>query len=82
MATHTQRGSVTVDAFQWIGGKLSSYTLPSWALRLSLQVPGDGYLHVPSRNGILRAGISDWVVQSPDGGVDIHTNASFVLLYS
>jgi hypothetical protein len=82
MTIHTQRGSVTVDAFQWLGGKLSTYTLPGFAMRLALQVPGDGYLHVPSHSGVARAGITDWVVLSPDGNVDILTASAFALLYS
>lgn len=82
MAIHTQRGSVTVDAFQWLGGKLSSYTLPGWAVRLALHTPGDNYLHVSSHGSTLRASVTDWVVQSADGGIDIHTASNFNLLYS
>ena len=77
----TQRGSITVQAFQWKGGVMSSYTLANWAKQLALHTPGDGTLHVPSRNGTLSAKNTDWIVQGADGGVDVMPNAHFVALY-
>jgi hypothetical protein len=80
MATYTQIGSVTVEAFQWRGGALSSYALPVWAKRLALHASGDT-LCVPSRCGTLGANKMDWVVQGADGGIDVVPNAHFTLLY-
>ena len=79
--TFTQRGSVTVQAFQWNGGVLSSYTLANWAKQLALHTPGDGSLHVPTRSGVMAAKKTDWVVQGVDGGIDVVPNSHFVLLY-
>ena len=81
MATYTQNGSVTVDAFQWKGGLLSSYALPVWAKRIALHAPGDGSLHVPARSGTARAAATDWIVQGADGGIDVVPASHFSLLY-
>ena len=81
MTAYTQIGSVTVQAFQWKGGALSSYTLPSWAKALALHTPGDGTLHVPVRNGVEAAKVNVWVVQGADSGIDIVLNAHFIKLY-
>lgn len=81
MATHTQIGSVTVDAFQWNGGTLAAATLPGWAAALALQTPGDGTLDVPTTRGTFKAGIGDWVIRYASGETEIVSNATFVLLY-
>jgi hypothetical protein len=59
---------VIIDAFQWNGGALSNYTLPFWALPLSLQTAGDGTLYVPAYE-IMPAMPSDWVGKGPTGNV-------------
>jgi hypothetical protein len=86
MATYTQRGSVTVDAFQWNGGVIVVSNLPIWARRLPLQVCGIA-LDVPvglarGVSGTLPANPTDWVYLGPDGSVNVMTNAQFTLLYS
>ena len=82
MATHTQRGGVSVDAFQWTGGVLVLHSLPAWAQLLALHTPGDGSLIVPIRTGTARAVATDWVLRSTDGGVEVIPNASFTALYT
>ena len=59
MAAHTQIGGVVVDAFQWKGGLLGNYVLPAWAAALSMQTPGDGTLHIPTRRGTVRVNPDD-----------------------
>jgi len=84
MATHTQKGGVSIDAFQWSGGLLTAAasTLPIWAKRLALHSPGDGTLHVPSRSGTEKANATDWVIQDADGSITIIPNSVFTLLYN
>jgi hypothetical protein len=82
MATHTQIGSVQVDAFQWVGGSLGNYALPAWASALPMQTPGDGSLHVPTPRGTFRANVGDWAVRLSTGHIDIMSNNSFTTLYS
>ena len=83
MATHTQVGGVTVDAFQWNGGTIAAAALPAWTKQLAMQTPGDGTLHVPesTSRGTCRANTGDWVVRTTNGHVDIMSNTTFVLLY-
>jgi hypothetical protein len=85
MATYTQLGSITIDAFQWNDGALSTYNLPIWAKRLALQQSGST-LCVPvgvakGNGGVLPANPTDWVYLAPDGSVHVVTNAYFVSLY-
>lgn len=85
MAAHTQKGSVSIDAFQWTGGTgatLVAMTLPIWAKRLALHAPGDGSLSVPSRSGTEKANATDWVLQDADGSITIMANSVFTLLYN
>lgn len=86
MASHTQVGSVVVDAFQWLGTTtIALTTLPVWAKKLALHTPGDGSLHVPAggNSGTLRAGPTDWVVQvASTGYIDVMSNATFTALFT
>ena len=86
MATYTQKGAITVDAFQWNGGPLVVSNLPIWARRLALQQSGS-VLDVPvglakGANGVLPANPTDWVYQAPDGSINVTTNAHFTALYA
>lgn len=80
--THTQRGSVTVDAYQWTGGQLYNLVLPGWLRQLAIHTPGNSYLHVPTRNGGAQAKVGDWIVKDADGSVTIMSNTAFTDLYS
>ena len=82
MAVHTQKGTGSVDAFQWMGGLLSSYALPSWAKNLFLHTPGDNSLHVPVRTGVEAARVTDSVLKDADGTINIMTAANFAVLYN
>lgn len=88
MTTHTQKGSVSVDAYQWLGGTAtvasftSGATVGTWLKRLALHTPGDGSLHVPTTVGTLRANPTDWVALHPDGSVSVLPNATFTSLYN
>lgn len=78
MASYTQIGSVAVQAFQWTGQAFTS--LPAFAKALFLHRSSDD-LHVPSRTGTHAVKINQWVVQHPDGIVDILSNSAFTALY-
>jgi hypothetical protein len=84
MTTKTQKGSVTVDAYQWT----TSSTLTAlraacpWAWYLAFHTPGDGSLHVPTSYGVTKANPTDWIHRTSDGTVDVINNAAFTLLYS
>ena len=84
MAAHTQVGGVVVDAFQWLGGILSTstVTLPIWAKQLALHSPGDGTLHVPTSRGTAHVNPTDWVVRISTGEVEVMSAATFAVLYS
>jgi hypothetical protein len=82
MASHSQAGSKTVDAFQWVGPTLASTTFPVWAKRLALHTPGDGSLHVPTPNGTFRMLPGEWAMQMTTGDIRFMTNAEFVAYYS
>lgn len=86
MALHTQKGTGTVDAFQWLGGILNTslVTLPIWAKQIALHSPGDGSLHVPAGAfGTLRANSTDWVIQNPGNGqVTVLTAVAFAAAYN
>ena len=73
---------IIIDAFQWNGGNLSSYTLPYWALNLSLETPGDDTLGVPMV-GIsnLHALPTDWVLSGPFG-YRVMSNLMFTSLFT
>ena len=79
MAIYTQKGSVTINAFQWAGQALSS--LPAWSKLYRLH-PSDGNLCVPTRLGTESARNGDWVVLDADGSVTVMPNAAFTKLYS
>lgn len=80
MTTYTQKGSVTIDAFQWNGGTGIPTNLPYWTKNLALH-NSSGDLHVPTSSGTLVAKSTDWVYRGPDGSVNVMTNAHFVKLY-
>ena len=85
MATHAQKGSVSVDAVQWTGGTLASFLSsgPYWLKNMALHTPGDGTLHVPiPRFGTLNVLNTEWIVKCPDGSLTILTNLEFTALYS
>lgn len=84
MATHTQIGSVTVDAFQWNGGTIAAANLPAWTKNLALQTPGDGTLHIPESpsRGTCRVNIGDWVVRTSNGHIDMMSATTFNILYT
>jgi hypothetical protein len=85
MATHTQKGGVTVDAFQWPGGTLATAAptlLPVWAKQLALHSPGDGTLDVPTPRGTFAAKPTDWIVRASTGDVSILSAAQFGVLYA
>jgi hypothetical protein len=86
VAVHTQKGSITVDAFQWLGGTLStsSVVLPIWAKQIALHSPGDGTLHVPCPGqGTQAANPTDWVVFTTGVGfIDILPATTFSTLYA
>jgi hypothetical protein len=82
MATKTQIGSVTVDAFQWLGGTIAGTSLPIWAKKLYLHTPGDGSLHVPTARGTFRALSTDWVMQTTTGDILIMSNVHFTAYYA
>ena len=81
MASYTQIGGVAISVFQWLGGSLLTYSLPTWTEGLALQTPGDGTLHVPVWDGVFRASITDWVMLGPDGRVYVTPNSDFSLQY-
>jgi hypothetical protein len=88
LVAHVQKGSISVDAFQWLGGTLSTSTvvLPIWAKQLALHSPGDGTLHVPCGpgQGTLAANPTDWVVQTSPGStiIDILPNSLFTVMFN
>lgn len=84
MASHTQVGSVVVDAFQWNGGTIAAATLPVWAKQLALHTPGDGSLHVPTgtKRGTIRADSGDWVLRVSTGHIEAMSNTTFLVLYT
>ncbi len=88
MVAHVQKGSVSIDAFQWLGGTLSTstVTLPVWAKLLALHSPGDGTLHVPCGpgQGTQAANPTDWVIQTTGAStvIDILPNSLFTVLYN
>lgn len=86
MANHTQVGSVVVDAFQWLGGILStsSVTLPVWAKQLALHTPGDGSLHIPTggRHGTIRIESGEWALRVSTGHIEGMSNTTFTTLYT
>ena len=88
MASHAQKGGVSLDAYQWPGGTATttSFTAGSgvatWLKRLALHTPGDGTLQVPTATGVSTARPTDWVVQNPDGTVGVLTAVHFASLYA
>lgn len=87
MVAHVQKGGVSCDAFQWLGGTLSSslVTLPIWAKSIALHSPGDGTLHVPcgQGQGTLLANPTDWVLYtSSTGFIDIMPAATFSTFFA
>ncbi len=81
MATHTQIGGMTIDAFQWLGGTMAAANLPTWTEVVALQTPGDGTLDVPTSWGTFKAGINDWVIHYPTGDIGTMSNTLFTALY-
>jgi hypothetical protein len=82
MATYTQLGSITIDAFQWNGPPLVISNLPIWARKLPLLISGGTDLCVPTTGRtVLAAHVTDWVFQAPDGSIHVVSNAYFVSLY-
>jgi hypothetical protein len=82
MAVYEPRGEHVVDAFQWLGGSLADYAdLPFWAKGIALHTPGDGSLNVPLRAGTSSVMPGQWVMISPDGGIDAMPDARFREFY-
>lgn len=87
MASHTQKGSVSLLAFQWTQGAtiasvVAANPQETWIRSLPFHTPGDGTLHVPTWQGTTRANPTDWVIKNPDGTVQVLTNSQFTTLYS
>jgi hypothetical protein len=88
VASHSQKGAIAVDAFQWtaastIGGIHTANAQSGWIRHLALQVNSDGTLIVPiSAGGTQLCRIGDWVVYHPDGVVDVVAASTFTALYS
>jgi hypothetical protein len=80
MATYTQIGSVTVDAFQWNGVDLVN--VPIWAAQLDMQISGTSLCVPMGQRSVVGACPTDWVYQGPDGSINVMTNAQFTALYA
>lgn len=66
------RPDYVTQAYQWTGGVAED--LPNWAARCHITTD---VLHVPERHGSASARIGDWVVQKPDGALQVIDNAEF-----
>jgi hypothetical protein len=70
-----------VHAFQWTGQSLAGSGVPYWAKQFALHVTSEG-LCVPCKVGTEIARPTDWIVQQPDGTLEVLTNAVFGQLYT
>ena len=88
MASHAQKGSISVDAFQWTASSTLTAVIAAnpqagWIRHLAFQPQSDGTLIVPvSSGGTQLCRVGDWVVWHPDGVVDVVAATTFASLYS
>lgn len=83
MAAHTQKGGVTINAFQWLNTTITAvHAANVWAASLSMSTPDGRNLHVQCYNGTLAVPQGDWVVQQPNGEIVAMSAAQFTQLYS
>jgi hypothetical protein len=73
---------LVIDAFQWLGGDLASYSMPPWIQNMQLTTPGDGTVCLPTYMGNMPANPTDWVARGPGGNVFIMPNVLFSALFA
>jgi hypothetical protein len=81
MPTFRQNG-VSLEGYQWLG-VLNQAALPYWLKTLALHHESQGPLTLPiGRSGTAQALPGDWIIQLPDGSLQVLSPVSFDALYT
>jgi hypothetical protein len=85
MASHSQKGSVTIDAVQWLPPATTIASIQAstaWTKRLDLQTPDGVVLHVRTIQGMEACFPTDWIYMAPDNRtIDVIPNSLYTQLY-